>query len=87
MARRFEAHGFEYYRHGTLSLTRALDTRSGEILGKTAQRYTSTEFVDFPAHVMASQSLGREIDIIADNLSGKEVHDLRDLECSERSLR
>jgi hypothetical protein len=27
---------FEYYRHGILSLYAALDTRSGEILGKTA---------------------------------------------------
>ena len=44
---RSEAHGFEYYRHGTLSLYAALNTRSGEILGKTAQRHTSTEFVDF----------------------------------------
>ena len=46
---RAEAHGFEYFRHGTLSLYAALDTRSGEILGKTAQRHTSTEFVDFLA--------------------------------------
>ena len=66
---RAEAHGFEYYRHGTLSLYAALDTRSGEILGKTAQRHTSTEFVDFLAHVVASQPLGREIHVIADNLS------------------
>ena len=66
---RAEAHGFEYYRHGTLSLYAALDTRSGEILGKTAQRHTSTEFVDFLAQVLASQPLGREIHVIADNLS------------------
>jgi transposase len=51
---RAEAHGFEYDRHGTLSLYAALDTRSGEILGKTAQRHTSTEFVDFLASVVAS---------------------------------
>jgi transposase len=66
---RAEAHGFEYYRHGTLSLYAALDTRSGEIIGKTAQRHTSTEFVDFLAHVVASQPLGRQIHVIADNLS------------------
>ena len=58
----------EDYRHGTLSLYAALDTRSGEIL-QTAQRHTSTEFVDFLAHVVASQPLGREIHVIADNLS------------------
>ena len=66
---RAEAHGFEYYRHGTLSLYAALDTRSGEILAKTAQRHTSTEFVAFLAQVVASQPLGREIHVIADNLS------------------
>jgi transposase len=66
---RAEAHGFEYYRHGTLSLYAALDTRSGEILGKTAQRHTSTEFVDFLTQVVASQPLGREIHVVADNLS------------------
>ena len=47
----------------------ALDTRSGEILGKTAQRHTSTEFVDFLAQVVASQPRGREIHVIADKLS------------------
>jgi transposase len=66
---RAEAHGFEYYRHGTLSLYAALDTRSGEILGKTTPRHTSTEFVDFLAEVVASQPRGREIHVIADNLS------------------
>ena len=66
---RAEAHGFEYYRHGTLSLYAALDTRSGEVLGKTAPRHTSAEFVDFLAQVVASQPRAREIHVIADNLS------------------
>ena len=66
---RAEAHGFEYYRHGTLSLYAALDTRSGEIIGKTAPRHTSNEFVSFLKEVLASQSKGREIHVIADNLS------------------
>jgi hypothetical protein len=42
---RAERHGFEYYRHGTLSLYAALDTQSGKVLGKTAPRHTSQEFV------------------------------------------
>src|SRR5262245_1885069 len=66
---RAERHGFEYYRHGTLSLYAALETRSEEILGKTALRHTSTEFVDFLAQVVASQPRGREIHVVADNLS------------------
>ena len=38
---RLERHGFEYYRHGTLSLYAALNTKSGEVVGKTAARHTS----------------------------------------------
>jgi transposase len=66
---RAEAHGFEYYRHGTLSLYAALDTRSGEVLGKTAPRHTSAEFVDFLVQVVSSQPRERAIHVIADNLS------------------
>jgi hypothetical protein len=68
---RAEAHDFEYYRHGTLSLYAALDTRSGEILGKTAPHHTSAEFVDFLTQVVASQPRAREIHVIADNLSAQ----------------
>jgi transposase len=35
---RAERHAFEYYRHGTLSLYAALNTRSGEVLGAAHQR-------------------------------------------------
>jgi transposase len=47
---RAERHGFEYYRHGTLSLYAAFNTRTGEVLGKTTTRHTSAEFVAFLAH-------------------------------------
>ena len=40
---RAERHGFEYPRHGTLSLYAALDTKSGKVIGKTAERHTSKE--------------------------------------------
>jgi transposase len=40
---RLERHGFEYYRHGTLSLYVALNTRNGAVLGKTAARHTSRQ--------------------------------------------
>lgn len=66
---RAESHGFEYFRHGTLSLYAALETRSGEILGKTAKRHTSFEFVSFLEEIVASQPAGKEIHVIADNLS------------------
>ena len=66
---RAERHGFEYYRHGTLSLYAALETRSGQVLGKTAERHTSAEFVAFLQEVVASQPTQRRIHFIADNLS------------------
>jgi len=66
---RMERHGFEYYRRGTLSLYAALNTHSGEVLGKTAARHTSQEFVAFLGDLVAHQPRGKEIHIIADNLS------------------
>src|SRR6516164_6888094 len=66
---RAERHGFEYYRHGTLSLFAALNPQSGQVLGRTSARHTSTEFVEFLGQIVASQPEGREIHIVADNLS------------------
>jgi transposase len=66
---RAERHGFEYYRHGTLSLYAALNTRTGQVLGKTADRHTSQEFVAFLADLVASQLPQRQIHVIVDNLS------------------
>lgn len=68
-AGRAERHGFEYYRHGTLSLYAAFNTRTGEVLGKTAPRHTSAEFVAFLTDIVVNQPRGKEIHVIADNLS------------------
>jgi transposase len=66
---RAERHGFEYYRHGTLSLYAALEVRTGKVVGKTAPRHTSAEFLDFLGEVIASAKWAGEIHIILDNLS------------------
>ncbi len=66
---RAERHGFEYYRHGTLSLYAALDVRSGRVHGKTAARHTSDEFVDFLHDVVALCKPRQDIHVILDNLS------------------
>ena len=66
---RAERHGFEYYRHGTLSLYAALDTKSGEVIGKTSARHTSAEFVAFLEDLIARQAPEGGIHIICDNLS------------------
>ncbi|MDR4485097.1 MAG: IS630 family transposase [Nitrospirales bacterium] len=66
---RAERHGFEYFRHGTLSLYAAFNTKTGEVPGKTAERHTSSEFVAFLTDIVANQLAGKEIHVIADNLS------------------
>ncbi len=74
---RAERHGFEYYRHGTLSLYAAFNTRTGEVLGKTAERHTSAEFVAFLTALLAHQPRRQEIHVILDNLS---AHKTRQVE-------
>ena len=66
---RAERHGFEYYRHGTLSLYAALNTTTGEIIGQTVPRHTSAAFIDFLGDIVATQPRQREIHVIVDNLS------------------
>ena len=58
---RIERHGFEYYRDGTLSLYAAFNTKTGEVLGKTAARHTSAAFVVFLADIVARQRRRKEI--------------------------
>jgi hypothetical protein len=55
---RAESHGFEYKRNGTLSLFAALNTATGEVLGKTAARHTSAQFVAFLSEVVSQQPAG-----------------------------
>lgn len=66
---RAERHGFEYYRHGTLSLYAALDVKTGKVQGKTAQRHTSDEFVAFLSGLVQRARWAKEIHIVLDNLS------------------
>ncbi len=75
---RAERHGFEYFRHGTLSLYATFNTRSGEMLGKTAKQHTSVEFVAFLSDIVANQPAGKEIHVIADNLSAHKTQAVRD---------
>ncbi len=74
---RVERHGFECYRHGTLSLLAALDTQSGEVLGQTVPRHTSAAFVEFLGDIVATQPKRREIHVIADNLSTHKTQAVR----------
>ena len=66
---RAERHGFEYYRHGTLSLYAALDVKTGKVEGKTARRHTSAEFIAFLTQLLSKTRWAEEIHIVLDNLS------------------
>ncbi len=59
--------------HGTLALYAAFNTKTGEVLGKTATRHTSEQFVAFLREIVAHQPAGQEIHVIADNLSAHKM--------------
>jgi transposase len=52
-----------------LSLYVALDVKTGKVQGKTAERHTSAEFVDFLEQMVSGCKPQQEIHIILDNLS------------------
>ena len=83
---RAESHGFEYKRNGTLSLFAALNTTTGEVLGKTAPRHTSEQFVAFLTDVVSSQSARREIHVICDNLSSHKTERVRQFVADHRNV-
>jgi transposase len=75
---RAERHGFEYYRHGTLSLYAALHTASGKVIGHTSARHTSAEFVAFLEDLLATLPEAQPVDIICDNLSAHKTKAVSD---------
>ena len=62
----------------TYRLYAAFDTKTGEVLGKTAARHTSAEFVAFLADIVVNQPRGKEIHVIADNLSAHKTGQVED---------
>lgn len=58
----------DYVRHGTTNLFAALDTRTGEVMGRCFARRRTTEFIAFLDQV-AERHAGRELHGILDNLS------------------
>ncbi len=75
---RAERHGFEYYRHGTLSLYAALDVKTGKVQGKTAKRHTSSEFMTFLSELVSRARWAKEIHIVLDNLSAHKTEAVQD---------
>jgi transposase len=73
---RAERHGFEYYRHGTLSLYAALDVKAGKVQGMTAARHTSQDFVAFLEGLVQRTPWAQQIDVVLDNLSAHKTKDV-----------
>jgi transposase len=84
---RVERHGFEYFRHGTLSLYAALDVKSGKVHGKTTERHTSDEFVDFLGQVVGLCKPKQEVHIIVDNLSAHKTPKVAEFLASHPEVR
>jgi transposase len=66
---RAERHGFEYVRHGTLSLYAALEVATGRVQGRPVERHTSQEFLSFMKELVAAQPRELEIHVVLDNQS------------------
>ncbi|MBL8986590.1 MAG: IS630 family transposase [Gemmatimonadetes bacterium] len=66
---RAERHGFEYVRHGTLSLYAALEVATGRVEGMTAPRHTAGDFLTFLDQVVATAPKRKALHFIVDNLS------------------
>lgn len=79
--------GFNIYRYGTLSLYAALDTKTGKVIGKTAQRHTSQEFVAFLGDVVGQCPAGQEIHLILGNLSAHKTQGVRDFLTAHPNIR
>ena len=74
---RAERHGFEYYRHGTLSLYAALNVKTGTVIGDTASHHASEDFVHFLEYLISMQPRRREIHLVLDNLATHKTQRVR----------
>ncbi len=58
----------DYRRNGTTCLLAALDTVTGQVVGRTAGRHRSAEFLAFPGHVAAGIAPGTPVHVIPGNV-------------------
>ena len=73
---RAERHGFEYYRHGTLSLYAALEVATGRVAGMPAERHRSVDFLCFLDRLVNEYGRKQELHVILDNLSAHKTKDV-----------
>ncbi len=65
----------------------AFNTATGEVLGKTAARHTSKQFVAFLIEVVANQPKRREIHVICDNVSSHKTQRVANFLDAYRNVR
>ncbi len=66
---RAQSHGFEYKRNGTLSLFAALNTATGEVLGKPPPAIPASSSSVSWARSPTARTAEREIHVVCDNVS------------------
>ena len=64
-----ERRSHDYVRHGTLSLFAALDTASGEVIGRCFKRHRAKQFKTFLGTIEANVPEDLDIHIVMDNVS------------------
>jgi transposase len=62
-----ERRSHDYERHGTTTLFAALNTKTGEVVGKMHRRHRATEFKSFLATLDEQIAEGLEVHVICDN--------------------
>jgi hypothetical protein len=77
---------FEFHRHGALSLYAAFGMGIGAVLGGIRSHQTAGEFVAFLTDVVASQSRGKEIHVVADNLTAHKTLKVNDFLQAHRTV-
>ena len=73
-----ERRSHDYKRHGTLSLFAALDTATGQVIGRCFARHRAREFRAFLNTVEARVPADLDVHIIMDNLATHKTKAIRD---------
>ncbi|MDX3228838.1 IS630 family transposase [Streptomyces sp. ME19-01-6] len=64
-----ERRSFDYVRHGTVDLFAALNTATGEVIGKLSAQHRAVDFRDFLDEIDRQTDPGLAVHVICDNLS------------------
>lgn len=62
-----ETHTHDYRRYGTTTLFAALDTATGEVIGKLKRRHRASEFISFLRHIDSVAPKDLDVHLILDN--------------------